>query len=144
MHAHKRTAQIAATNSASVRRVLLEVARRRQEEARRIGVRIAELRERHHLTQAVAALRLGVAYRTYQTWEAGDATPRWHNFEKIAKLYGVSVDEILGNPPSPSSPSQLDRLEKRLAKIERDITRQGSAVERLLSAAAGRSDLDSN
>jgi transcriptional regulator with XRE-family HTH domain len=95
----KKRAQDARTNSPLVRRVLEEMARRRRDEAKRIGARIATLRDRSHLTQEAAALRLKVGVRTYQTWEAGDATPRWHNYEKVAKLYGVKVEDLLGSSP---------------------------------------------
>lgn len=135
MAAHQRTAQIAATNSAMLRRVLREVARRRREEARRIGARIAELRDRHHLTQQVAADRIGVAYRTYQTWEAGDATPRWHNFQKIATVYGVSVDHILGNDEIAEDLRTRDGVLERLAAIEREVSRQGDLLESLVARA---------
>ena len=135
MLANQKVAQIAATNSPAVRRVLREVTRRRIEEARRIGGRIAELRERHHLTQPAAAERMRVALRTYQTWEAGDAMPRWHNLQKIAESYGVTVDDILGNPPEPK-PDRLDHVEAELAKIREDIDELLKMVSRLSTQAS--------
>lgn len=107
------------------------MARTRREEAKRIGARIAKLRARAHLTQEAAAARLKIGVRTYQTWEAGDATPRWHNYERLAKLYGVKVEEILGSTPLDQVPadtaevaslaaiqSSLDEIIERLERLE--------------------------
>jgi transcriptional regulator with XRE-family HTH domain len=122
--------------------VLLEVARRRQDEARRIGGRIAELRGKHQLTQPAAADRIGVALRTYQTWEAGDAMPRWHNIRKIAEVYSVAVDHILGNPPEAppqASPDQLNQIEAELSRQGQLLTALAEAVETKLADQASQS-----
>ena len=76
-----------------------------------------------------------VALRTYQTWEAGDAMPRWHNLQKIAESYGVTVDDILGNPPEPK-PDRLDHVEAELAKIREDIDELLKMVSRLNTQAS--------
>jgi transcriptional regulator with XRE-family HTH domain len=98
------------------------MARRRQEEARRIGARIAELRQRARLTQEAAAERAKVAHRTYQTWEAGDATPRWRNYERLAEMFDVRVEEILGAGSSDADTRQLNRIE---AKVDALLDRMG-------------------
>jgi transcriptional regulator with XRE-family HTH domain len=99
------------------RRVVEEMARRRREEAQRIGARITQLREERHLTQQAAAQRVQVGYRTYQSWEAGDHTPQWHNYERLAAAFGVRVEDIIGAPPK-LGPAVPDDLERRLVRIE--------------------------
>lgn len=96
------------------------MARRRGEEAKRIGARIAELRERSHLTQPAVAERAKVALRTYQTWEAGDATPRWHNYERLAGVFGVKVEDILGAAGPPEDPA-IDQIRRTLAEIKEQL-----------------------
>src|SRR5581483_6061339 len=103
-------------------------------EARKIGERIVRLRMTYHLTQLAAAQRIGIGYRTYQSWEAGDATPRWHNFERIAKAYGVTVDEILGNPPDRAPTGVEARVEYRLDAIEQQLKDQADLLEALRSS----------
>lgn len=143
MLAEKRTAQIAWQGSAQVRRFQEEMARRRSEEARRIGGRIAALRERHHLTQEAAAAKLKVAYRTYQSWEQGTSVPRWATRERIAKFYGVSVEEING-PAAPaenastSTAERLERIEQSVNEIHALLVGDGAHEADFLEGLADR------
>ena len=103
-----------------MRRFQEELARRRSEEASRIGARIAALREQHHYTQEAAAAKLKVAYRTYQSWEQGTSVPRWAMRERIAKFYKVPIEEING-PPAPAIQTaplpEVEELHRRLDDI---------------------------
>lgn len=58
-----------------------------------IGERLRELRGQK--PQTTVADELGVAERTYQNWEAGDAKPSYRNLQKIAEYFGVGEDYIL-------------------------------------------------
>lgn len=93
------------------------------------GQRISTLRKRNHLTQQAMAERLGIAYRTYQTWEAG-RMPEWHNVEKLAKFFKVKPEAIVGEITEfdADTLSQLDRIEQRL---EEAITEVRAAVATL-------------
>lgn len=75
------------------RNVALEMALQQ----RAIGRRIAQLRERAHLTQDAAADRVGVTLRAYQKWEAGGGI-QYANLEKLAVLFGTSVEATLRKP----------------------------------------------
>jgi transcriptional regulator with XRE-family HTH domain len=86
---------------------------------REIGERIAELRKsRGNPPQEVVAQQLGVSYRAYQAWEAGDAKPSYRNLSKLAAFYGVSEEYILlgGEMPERQVP-QLNRIETMLAEL---------------------------
>lgn len=89
------------------------------------GQRISVLRKRSHLTQQAMAERLGIAYRTYQTWEAG-RMPEWHNVEKLAKFFKVKPEAIVGEieMADAGAASQLDRIEGL-------VTELGGAVQAL-------------
>lgn len=58
--------------------------------------RMRDLREDSDLTQKELAYMIGVSQRSYSRYETGDEeTPTWVLI-KLAKIYNVSVDYILG------------------------------------------------
>lgn len=95
---------------------------------REIGARIAELRKsRGNPPQEVVAHKLEVAYRSYQSWEAGDTKPSWRNLTKLAKFYDVTEEFILlgeqpatAEPPTPN-PFPADTIDGRLDRIEETL-----------------------
>lgn len=104
---------------------------------REIGERIAKLRKsRGNPPQEVVAQQLGVSYRAYQAWEAGDAKPAYRNLSKLAAFFGVTEEYILmgGEEPERATP-QLDRIEalliehtERLAALEAGFTALRASV----------------
>lgn len=60
------------------------------------GRRLTELRKKSHLTQAMVAERLGVTTRAYVNYEKGLRLPPIDTAAPMAKLFGVSTDELLG------------------------------------------------
>lgn len=93
--------------------------------------RIAALRKRKHLTQEVMAQRLGVAYRTYQTWESlkEPVMPDWPNLERLAKFHGIKPEDIIGEAPDVAAllgdgdgqSAQLGRMESELASTRVEL-----------------------
>ena len=59
------------------------------------GTVIKELREKNHMTQAELAERLCVSDKTISKWETAKGYPDISLLEPIAKVFGVSVAEIL-------------------------------------------------
>lgn len=59
-------------------------------------MRIRELKEDAELSQKVLAEYLGVHQRTYSGYETGEIRISVDNVIKLAKLYGVSLEYILG------------------------------------------------
>lgn len=57
---------------------------------------IYELRKLNRFTQREVAQRLGVSQPSYIRYENGSAEPTLENLVKIADLYDVSVDFLLG------------------------------------------------
>ncbi len=57
---------------------------------------IKELRKSNEWTQAFVAGELGITYQSYQAYERGLALPTLENFVKLADLYEVSLDYLLG------------------------------------------------
>ncbi len=59
------------------------------------GAVIKELREKNHLTQAELAGRLCVSDKTISKWETGKGYPDISLLEPIAKVFGVSITELI-------------------------------------------------
>lgn len=79
-----------------------------------------------------AARLIGVSYRQYQRWLAGESTPRGSTLKRIAAAYGVPLAELLGEPAK----SQLDRIEGMLAELlAREVSPEEEA-DRLQEEAA--------
>lgn len=56
-------------------------------------------RKRVGLTQAEVSKRLGITVAAVSLWESGKSKPRIELLPKIAKLYGMTVDELLSDNP---------------------------------------------
>ena len=61
-----------------------------------IGSRIAALRQNKKMTQEEFALRLGVTPQAVSKWERGEASPDTDNLIELAKIYEISLDELVG------------------------------------------------
>ena len=57
---------------------------------------LIELRKLYHLTQRQVAERLGIAQPSYIRYENGKAEPTFENLVKIAEMFDVSTDFLLG------------------------------------------------
>jgi len=65
------------------------------------GAVIKELREMNHFTQAELAEKLSVSDKTVSKWETGKGYPDISLLEPIAKVFGVSITELMtGNAVS--------------------------------------------
>lgn len=58
--------------------------------------RLKECRENAHLSQKYVAITLGISSPSVANWERGKTNPTKENIVKLANLYGVSVDYLLG------------------------------------------------
>ena len=84
-----------------------------------IGEKIAELRRDAGMTQEVLASRLVISPQAVSKWERGVANPDLELIPEIARLFGVSADELLGL----SSPkARENELESRISSLERLLT----------------------
>ena len=70
-------------------------------EVRKMNIR--PLREQRGMTQEDLATRLGVKYPAVSKWERGMAYPSMNTVIKMAELFQVSMDVVLGLEPIPNS-----------------------------------------
>lgn len=85
--------------------------------------RLRECRENANLSQKYVAITLGVAPPSVANWERGKTNPTHENTMKLADLYGVSVDYLLGRTEEPH-PEELsiNDIDFALSGEIRDLT----------------------
>jgi len=77
-----------------------------------IGQRIKELRKKNDLTQERLADFLGVTYKAVSKWECGLTTPDLALILPLAKVLGVSTDELLGGKPEERDTRKVELNER--------------------------------
>ena len=65
-----------------------------------IANRLAELRKKNGLSQEQLAEKLGLSRQAVSKWERAEASPDTDNLICLAKLYGVSLDDLLDTEQS--------------------------------------------
>jgi len=58
--------------------------------------RLVELRKKNGLSQDELAEKLNVSRQAVSNWERGESLPDTENLIALSKIYGVSIDELLG------------------------------------------------
>ena len=72
-----------------------EVRKEKAEVRRSLGEVLKEHRVRCKMTQEFVAERLGVSDKAVSKWERGTADPSTSNLLALAKLFGISAEELL-------------------------------------------------
>ncbi len=93
-----------------------------------LGRRVAQLRQEAGLSQQVVADHLGIAQQTLAHYEGGRLRLPVVLVPKLAQLFGVPTDALLGVPgaragkrgPAPKLQHQLERLQ-RLPKAKQKL-----------------------
>ena len=60
-----------------------------------VANRIYELRKKHNLSQEALAEKLGVSRQAVSKWERSEASPDTDNLIALAKIYDLSLDELI-------------------------------------------------
>jgi transcriptional regulator with XRE-family HTH domain len=68
-----------------------------------LGARMAETRKRLGITQVQMGETLGVSQQTVNAYEAGQRRVPVSMLPLLARTLGVSVEELIGEPPSPAA-----------------------------------------
>lgn len=87
--------------------------------------RLSELREKRGLTQAEVAEELGVSRQAISRWETGKIKPSTDNLRRLGKLYGVTLDYLMGGgveepgqtPLEPDTPTEQSGAKFRKAGL---------------------------
>ncbi|MBQ2266325.1 MAG: helix-turn-helix transcriptional regulator [Clostridia bacterium] len=73
-----------------------------------IGKKLLYLRKKNKLTQAELAEKLNYSDKAISKWEKGESLPPVEVFYNISKLYGVSLDYIIGDETIDPQPIKTD------------------------------------
>jgi transcriptional regulator with XRE-family HTH domain len=84
-----------------------------------IGEKIKFLRESRKMRQEDVAVAINITKSTYIKYEKGTQSPQLEVVERIAKLYGVSVCELIGGQ-EPSLDEQLTSRMELIGKLDED------------------------
>ena len=74
-----------------------EVRKEKADIKKTLGEILREHRTRCQMTQEFVAEQLGVSRQAVSKWESGASDPSTSNLLALARLYGVSADELLKN-----------------------------------------------
>ena len=107
--------------------------------------RIKECRINSKLSQKFVAVTLGVAAPSVSNWESGKTQPTPENLKRLASLFGVTVDYLLGDEQMPTEeiknqpPAQGEELDNQLVSMlmslnEQDAQRVRDFVQGLKAA----------
>ena len=78
-----------------------------------LGQRIARLRKNKGLTQEELGDKVGVSSQAVSKWETDSSVPDVMLLVKIANLFDISVDELLGNDRIKETPQIVPVSERR-------------------------------
>ena len=87
-----------------------------------IADRLIQLRKKHGLSQEELADKLGLSRQAVSKWERAEASPDTDNLICLAKLYGVSLDELL------STDEDVETIVKEQVKKEDSVNISGDSV----------------
>ena len=88
------------------------------------GQRISYLRESHKLTQTELARRLGITRASLSHYETGRRVPDFDTLAKMADLFGVSVDYIIGRTEQPVASPEIREFDKHLELSDEQILKK--------------------
>lgn len=92
--------------------------------------RLAELRRTHGYSQEELAEKLGISRQAVSKWERAESAPDTDNLIALSRLYGVTLDELLGLkvPVRPEAPAaEADAIEIPPEPLDADSTSDGTA-----------------
>lgn len=87
-----------------------------------IADRLIKLRKKHGYSQEELADKLGLSRQAVSKWERAEASPDTDNLICLAKLYGVSLDELL------DTEDDLDTIVKEQVKSDEGVEIDGDTI----------------
>ena len=91
----------------------------------KLADRLVELRKENKLSQEALAEKLGLSRQAISKWERAEASPDTDNLIALATLYGISLDELLGNEPKAKKevPAEEKSLTDTQIKAKNHLTK---------------------
>jgi len=118
------------------------MSKRRKESAMNFGARLAELRKAAGYTQVEFAQEVGISQRMVAYYENSEAHPPAHLLSDMARVLGITTDELLGTAPARRVKKVgNNRLERRLQAIEKLPPQEKRQVLQVIDAFIERGQL---
>ncbi len=113
--------------------------------------RLIELRKKKKLLQTDVAKQIGVARATYGAYEQGNRQPDFEILEKIASLYDVTTDYLLGRSNVPgmtedeefesfANDPELERWYRKLPESEEEDLKKLRQMWEIIRSDKNRRD----
>ncbi len=84
-----------------------------------LGARVAQLRKEEGLSQQAVADEIGIAQQTLAHYELGRLRMPASLLPKLAQLFGVAVDELVGVSSGASKRGPTPKLQQQIEKLSR-------------------------
>jgi len=84
--------------------------------------RLLTLRKEHGFSQEELAEKLGISRQAISKWERAEASPDTDNLIELAKLYGISLDDLLQFSEKANAESETDTAEQTSTEEEQKET----------------------
>ena len=79
----------------------------------KLADRLVELRKEHKLSQESLAEKLGLSRQSISKWERAEASPDTDNLIALAEVYGITLDQLLGNNEPEKEPQPQPEAPKK-------------------------------
>lgn len=92
---------------------------------KKIGKKISLLRKEHNMTQMELADKMAISYQAVSNWERGNSMPDISKLPELAEIFGISLDELLGEKSPVVEAAIHNNLEECLER--EDVTEEDVA-----------------
>lgn len=82
-----------------------------------VAKNLSDLRKRNRLTQLELAEKLNYSDKAVSKWEKGESLPGVEVLYKLSKLYGVSIDYIVGEEAAKPAPVPTERKKYKIITL---------------------------
>lgn len=94
-----------------------------------IANRLVQLRKQHNMSQEELAEKLGISRQAVSKWERAESSPDTDNLISIAKLYNVSLDDLL-NTDEAQEDLKRQAQEKRAEEDKHENEKNKTAMQK--------------
>ena len=97
----------------------------------KIANKLVELRKKNGLSQEELADKLGLSRQAVSKWERAESSPDTDNLICLAKLYNVSLDDLLNTDETLEEISrEVKEKEEEKSRIEKETNEKNEAEEK--------------
>ena len=104
-------------------------------------MKLKELRKSKNITQLDVATVIGVSPQVLSRYERGEREPDYKTLCKLADLFGVTVDELLGRSPQLFDDARVPKTEVQDLFDRLNVVDQGRVLGYMYSILEGYGDV---